>query len=283
MRQPCDRITDDVYEIRRTEIAALSAFLTPDDPIPVIEYTDWENEVWRRVCGELADRHRTAAATEYLESAEELAVPLDHVPQLRDLSHRLGSTSGFGFRAAAALVPFRAFCGGLAESLFHSTQYLRHPRSPFFTEEPDLLHDVVGHGSVLTSDRFARMYRLAGEAAVRVHSAEAVQFIAKVFWFTLECGVVRERGERKAYGATLVSSCGELDHFRGADFRPLDIKSLVDVEYDISTYQPVLFEADSMNQVEDTVGSFWDTCDDDSIATLLTGTSRPVEAQHHLR
>jgi phenylalanine-4-hydroxylase len=116
-----------------------------------------------------------------------------------------------------------------------------------------------------------------------VRSAEAVEFIAKVFWFTLECGVVRERGERKAYGATLVSSCGELDRFRSADFRPLDIESLVDVEYDISTYQPVLFEADSMNQVEDTVGSFWDTCDDDSIAALLTGTSRPVKAQHHLR
>ncbi len=108
-----------------------------------------------------------------------------------------------------------------------------------------------------------------------MQTTEALQFIGKVFWFTLECGVVRERGERKAYGATLVSSYGELDHFRSADFRPLDIKSLVDVQYDISTYQPVLFEADSMDEVEDTVGSFWATCDDDSIAALLGGTRTP--------
>ncbi|MFE7270453.1 phenylalanine 4-monooxygenase [Streptomyces sp. NPDC057623] len=269
------QMTDAAYEIRRNEIAALSADLAPEDPIPVVEYTEWEHEVWRTVCVDLTTRHRTDAAAEYLESAEQLAVPLDHVPQLRDVSRRLGSISGFHFQSAPALVPLREFCGGLANSVFHSTQYLRHPRSPFYTEDPDLLHDLVGHGNVLASDRFARLYRLAGNAAARVQSTEALQFIGKVFWFTLECGVVRERGERKAYGATLVSSYGELDHFRGADFRPLDIKSLVDVQYDISTYQPVLFEADSMDEVEDTVGSFWDTCDDESIAALLGGTALP--------
>lgn len=280
MQGPREQITDAAYESRRSEIAALATSLTPGDTIPVVEYTDWEHEVWRTVCVALADRHRTEAAAEYLEAAEQLAMPLDHVPQLRDVSSRLNSVSGFSFQAAPALVPFREFCGGLANSVFHSTQYLRHPRSPSYTEEPDLLHDLIGHGSVLTSDRFARLYRLAGEAVARVQSAEAMQFISKVFWFTLECGVVRERGERKAYGATLVSSCGELDHFHRAEFRPLDIAGLVNVEYDISTYQPILFEVDSMDQLEDTVGSFWDTCDDDSIASLLRGAARPPGTHH---
>ncbi|MFJ8155139.1 phenylalanine 4-monooxygenase [Streptomyces sp. NPDC094468] len=280
MQGPHDHITDAAYEARRSEIAAKTAGLTPEDPIPVIEYTDWEHEVWRTVCVHLADRHRKDASVEFLESAEQLAIPLDHVPQLRDVSGRLESVTGFRFQAAPTLVPLREFCGGLASSVFHSTQYLRHPRSPFYTENPDLLHDLVGHGTVLASDRFANLYRLAGTAAARVQSDEALQFIGKVFWFTLECGVIRERGERKAYGATLVSSYGELDHFRSADFRPLDIESLTEVEYDISTYQRILFEAESMNQVEDTVGSFWDTCDDDTIASLLSETSRQVRVAH---
>jgi phenylalanine-4-hydroxylase len=276
MQGPRDRITDSDYEIRRSEIAALATGLTPEDPIPVVEYTDWEHEVWRIVCDDLAGRHRAYASTEYIEAAAQLGVPQNHVPQLRDVSSSLSSVSGFSFQPAATLVPFREFCGDLAHSVFHSTQYLRHPRSPSYSEDPDMLHDILGHGSVLTSDRFARMYRLAGEAAARVHSAEATQFISKVFWFTLECGVVRERGERKAYGATLVSSSGELDQFRRADFRPLDIESLVGFECDITTYQPVLFEADSMDQLEDTLSTFWDTCDDDSIAAMLRGTSSSV-------
>ncbi|GAA2909610.1 phenylalanine 4-monooxygenase [Streptosporangium fragile] len=268
MQRQHDHTTDTAYKTRRDEIATLSADLTPDDPIPVVEYTEREHELWRMVCAELATRHRTAAAAEYLESAEQLAIPLDHVPQLRDVSERMKSISGFRFQAAPALVPLKEFCGGLASSRFHSTQYLRHPGTPFYTEDPDMLHDLVGHGNILASDRFARLYRLAGEAASRVRSTEALQFVGKVFWFTLECGVVRERGERKAYGATLLSSCGELDHFRDTEIRPLNVASLVDVEYVISTYQSILFEADSMDQVEDTVSAFWSSCDDDSISAL---------------
>ncbi|MFE5915435.1 phenylalanine 4-monooxygenase [Streptomyces wedmorensis] len=271
-----DQVTDTAYEKRREEIAALSADVTLHGPIPVVEYIDWEHEVWRLACAALDARHRVDAAAEYLESAEALAIPLDHVPQLRDVSDRLTSISGFRLQSAATLVPLKEFCGSLANSVFRSTQYIRHPRAPLYSEDPDMLHDLVGHGNVLANDRFVRLYRLAGEAANRVESDEALQFIGKVFWFTLECGVVRERGERKAYGATLVSSYGELDHFRGAEFRPLSIESLVDVKYDITTYQPLLFEADSMNEVEDLVGSFWDTCDDDSIAALFSGASRSV-------
>ena len=259
----------DAYEARRAEIAALAEYCGPNDPIPTIQYTEQEHEVWQLVCGKLAACHRSDATIEFLDAAECLAIPQEEVPQLRDVSARIESLSGFRFRSAPTLVPFRQFCSGLADSAFHSTQYLRHPSTPFYTADPDMLHDVVGHGNALASNRFARLYRLAGEAAARAESETALQFIAKVFWFTLECGLIRERGKSKAYGATIVSSYGELNHFRDADIRPLNLKSLADVDYDISTYQSILFEVDSMNQLEDTVGSFWETCDDNTIEALL--------------
>ncbi|WP_228044388.1 phenylalanine 4-monooxygenase [Streptomyces ferrugineus] len=269
MQEQSTVASDPYYEARRAEIAAMSDRCGPDDPIPTIEYTEQEHEVWRLVCGKLAAHHRSDAAIEYLDAAECLAIPQEGVPQLRDVSRRIESLSGFRFRSAPALVPFRQFCSGLADSAFHSTQYLRHPATPFYTADPDMLHDVIGHGNALASKRFARLYRLAGEAAERAESEAAVQFIAKVFWFTLECGLLRERGMLKAYGATIVSSYGELSHFRDAEIRPLNLKSLADVDYDISTYQKILFEADSMNQLEDIVGSFWETCDDNTIEALL--------------
>ncbi|KAB1943836.1 phenylalanine 4-monooxygenase [Micromonospora sp. ALFpr18c] len=269
MQEQSIETSDPYYVARRAEIATLADRCGPDDPIPTIKYTEEEHEVWRLVCEKLAARHRTDASNEYLEAAEGLAVPRERIPQLRDISRRIDSLSGFRFRSAPALVPFRDFCNGLAGSVFHSTQYLRHPGTPFYTADPDMLHDVVGHGNVLGDKRFARLYRLAGEAAARAESEAALQFIAKVFWFTLECGLIRQQGTTKAYGATIVSSYGELNHFRGADIRPLDLKSLADVDYDISTYQKTLFEADSMDHLEDVVGGFWETCDDNTIEALL--------------
>ena len=80
---------------------------------------------------------------------------------------------------------------------------------------------------------------------------EALQFLADVFWFTIEFGVMREDGEVRAYGAGILSSYGEIEEFRGADLRPLDLLEMGTLEYDITQYQPVLFCADGMGELED--------------------------------
>ena len=89
-----------------------------------------------------------------------------------------------------------------------STQYIRHHSVPLYTPEPDVIHEVVGHGNCLAHDRFAALYRMAGQAARRVQATEALEFVSKVFWFSLEFGVVRERGQVRTYGAGLLSSYG---------------------------------------------------------------------------
>ena len=86
---------------------------------------------------------------------------------------------------------------------------------------------------------------------------EALQFLADVFWFTIEFGVLREDGEVRAYGAGILSSYGEIEEFRGADLRPLDLLEMGTLEYDITQYQPVLFCADGMGELEDVVGGFF--------------------------
>jgi phenylalanine-4-hydroxylase len=259
---------DPVYRARRNAIAALAAAYVPGDPIPEAEYTPAEHEVWRVVSRELDAKHRKYAVREYLDGKDRLDLPADRVPQLEEVSELLEPLTGFRYLPAAGLVPLREFYGTLADARFHSTQYIRHHTVPLYTPEPDVIHEVIGHANALANDRFAALYRLAGQAARRVESMEALEFVSKIFWFTMEFGVMEENGEPRAYGAGILSSYGEIEEFRGMDIRPLEIAAMGATTYDITKYQDVLFQAASMNQLEDVVGDFWATCDDDTIARV---------------
>jgi phenylalanine-4-hydroxylase len=191
------------------------------------------------------------------------------VPQLSEVDERLRALSGFRLRPVAGLVPTRQFYGALAERVFHSTQYIRHHSVPFYTPEPDIVHEIIGHANMLASTEIAALYQAAGEASLRAESDEAHEFFSKVFWFTLEFGVVRESGELRAYGAGLLSSYGEIEVFREAELRPWDISAMGRLEYDITRYQPVLFEAESFDQVRIELGSFFASYDDEMFAQLV--------------
>ncbi|MGW4422274.1 phenylalanine 4-monooxygenase [Streptosporangium sp. NPDC004631] len=260
---------DPVYRARRNAIAALAVGHVLGTPIPTAEYTDQEHEVWTLVSRKLALKHRVYATVEYLDAAERLELPVDRIPQLQEVSELLEPLTGFRYIPAAGLVPLREFYGVLADGYFHSTQYIRHHSTPLYTPEPDVIHEVIGHANALASDRYSRLYRLAGNAARRVQGESALEFVSKVFWFTLEFGVMTDRGELRAYGAGILSSYGEIEEFRGMDIRPLNLVAMGTTQYDITKYQDVLFRAESLEHLEDVVGEFWATCDDDSVARLL--------------
>jgi len=142
----------------------------------------------------------------------------------------------------------------------------RRPDRPLQTARPGRQADTIA--CVVSRRHFAAIKREAGLAAQRVETDEALQFLADVFWFTIEFGVLREQGEVRAYGAGILSSYGEIEEFRGADLRPLDLLEMGTLEYDITHYQPVLFCADGMGELEDVVGGFFRAFDDDSPARL---------------
>lgn len=256
------------YKARRNEIAASALAWTPGtDPLP-ITYTDAENHVWRTVTTELAAKHERYAVKEFLTAKAAVSLPTDRVPQLTEVSERLQPLTGFTYNPAPGLVDLRTFYGSLGRDEFLSTQYVRHPSQPLYTPEPDIIHEVIGHGNMLGSPRFAALKRAAGAATERVATDVALQAIADVFWFTLEFGVMYEDGELRAYGAGILSSYGEIEEFRSMEIRPLDIKAMATVDYDITSYQPVLFGAASFGELEDVVGGFFTTVDDDTPARL---------------
>ncbi len=263
-------VTDLAYRARRGEIAEVALAWTPGEPVPTIDYTDAEHEIWAIACAELAPKHRARAHSEYTDAKAALGLPADRVPQLAEVTALLQPMTGWSYVAAPGLVALREFYGSLGERVFHSTQYLRHPSQPLYTPEPDIIHEVVGHANQLASPRFARLTEAAGKASLRVTTDLAMKAIADVFWFSMEFGVMREHGQLKAYGAGILSSYGEMDAFVHMDIRPLDVAAMASIPYDITTYQPVLYCAESLSHLEDVVGGFFDTVDDESAARLRT-------------
>ena len=97
---------------------------------------------------------------------------------------------------------------------------MRHPGEPLYTPEPDIIHEVIGHGHLLATPTFSELHRLTGEATHRLRDEENLRFLSRVFWFTVEFGVVIEDGELRAYGAGILSSYGEIDEFRAMELGP---------------------------------------------------------------
>jgi phenylalanine-4-hydroxylase len=236
---------DPDYRDRRNRIAQIALGYRPGEPIPDAPYTMEEHGVWRTIWKALVPAHQAHACAEYLEAVERLNLDPDRIPQLGDVSERVSAISGFRLEPVAGLVQPRVFLESLADGAFLCTQYIRHYSTPLYTPEPDVVHEIVGHGVTLACEPLAELNRLFGKAVKRTTSAEELDRLSRVYWFTIEFGVLREDGGLKAYGTGLLSSAGELEAMHKAELRELDLEAIVDHEYDPTHYQPVLFCAPS--------------------------------------
>jgi phenylalanine-4-hydroxylase len=266
---------DPAYVAHREEIAALVLQHGSKNelPPPYIRYTEQEQDAWRLIRHELAVRHESLASSEILTGMDALDLPFDHIPQLADVSNITYARTGFSFQPAAGLIPARDFYLSLKTNNFLATQYIRHHSQPFFSPEPDMVHEIIGHGSALANPRCADLYRSFGEAINRLNSESAINLASTIFWFCIEYGVVRERGEARAFGASLLSSFGELAAFHSATIIALEVNVMGKLGYDVTRYQPTLFCADSFNHMEDFFLGFCEAVDDETHLRMgITGS-----------
>lgn len=247
---------DREYRARRNAIAAIATNYRPGDPIPRAPYTERENEVWKTIWTALEPAHRAHACAEYLDCLERLDFGTDRIPQLDEVSRKVEAISGFRLEPVAGLVEPRVFLESLARGVFLCTQYIRHHSTPLYTPEPDVAHEIIGHAVTLASTRLAEINRLFGEAVKRTKSDSEIDRLARVYWFTIEFGVLRENGQVKAYGTGLLSSAGELVEMHKAELRPLDIEAAADHVYDPTHYQSILFCAESFEEMYQSLRAF---------------------------
>jgi phenylalanine-4-hydroxylase len=253
---------DSEYRLRRNFIAELAKRYR-EDPyhiIPNVEYTAEETAIWRHVYDQLDETQKRRACSLYLESKRKLGISRNLIPQLRDLDRKLRELSNFRLAPIEGLVETRAFLSWLGKRTMLCTQYLRHHSRPDYTPEPDIVHEIIGHIPNFTNLDFADYSQFIGKGAV-VASDEQLMQLGRLYWFTVEFGLVEEGAGIKAFGAGLLSSYSELEHAFSdkVDRRKFDLKEVVNTAYDYSDMQPVLFVIPSYGYLKEVTRDFIDS------------------------
>jgi phenylalanine-4-hydroxylase len=217
-------------------------------PPPIIEYTDEEERIWREVAPRLDELHRRHASQAYLEAKRRLGISESRIPQLRHLSGEVEATSGMHIVPAEGPIPYRTFYSYIARSGFPCTQFIRHGGRPEFTPEPDMIHDCLGHVPPLINHDYAALLTLIGRAASTVPSGDQVLALKRLSWFSIEFGLMEERGETKVFGAGILSSIGEIPFSLSSEVerRPFVTDEVIETDYDWTKMQDRLFVIPSL-------------------------------------
>ena len=246
---------DAVYRRRRNEIARAALEYREGQPVPSIGYTEQEHDVWAEVWRHLDPLHDRYACRAYREAGDRIALSRERIPQLAAVNATIQPLLGFRMTPVAGLVAAKSFLSQLGRDTFLSTQYMRHHSVPLYTPEPDVVHELIGHAATFADPTFVALNRAFGEAALRAHDdPETIERIGRLYWYTLEFGVVREGGRLRVYGAGLLSSFGELGRFeREEELRDWNVDDIANTSYDPTQYQQNLFVAPSFEAMADDV------------------------------
>jgi phenylalanine-4-hydroxylase len=244
--------SDEAYRTRRDYIASLSKKFRETGEITDVDYTEEEQGIWRHVATRLRELHQKHASPFYLRAKKDLGITTERIPQLSEMNRRLKETTGFRLAPIEGLVETRGFLSWLSWRVMLSTQYIRHHSRPEYTPEPDIVHESIGHIPMFTNPNFADYSQFVGHGA-RIASDDQLEELGRLYWFTVEFGMVEDEGEVKAYGAGLLSSYGELQHAFSDEVerRPFDLEEVINTSYDYSDMQPVLYVIPSYAELKE--------------------------------
>jgi len=220
------------------------------DALPEVEYTPEEAGVWNSIMDRLMDLHAKHAASTYLGGFRRLGLSRQRPPVPASLAAELRRQTGFGLVLTDGLLDARVFLSHLGRGRQPCTVYLRHGSRPDYTPEPDLVHEAVGHAPMLTDPEAARLNQIIGGAAESASSRQ-LEALLRLYWFTLEFGLVEEKGGLRAYGAGLLSSFGELPHAfaEAVNRRPFRLDEVIEQSYAHDRMQDVLFVAPGLGSL----------------------------------
>lgn len=220
------------------------------DTLGFIDYTAEEDAVWRDLYAMQEPRVARHSAKPYLDGLDRIALPKDRVPQCPDVSERLGDMTGWRVEPVPALIPFGRFFDMLADRTFPAASFIRSRDDFHYIEEPDIFHELFGHAPLLTDPRFAAFSQAVGAAGRRAGPKEYAWLI-RLYWFTIEFGLMHEGKGMKALGSGLASSPEELAWSVSGkpQYRPFDVIDILRTPYRIDIPQPIYFVLDDLDSL----------------------------------
>ncbi len=223
----------------------------------IISYTDEENAVWRDLRARQAKLLPGRVCNAFLKGIDLLELPPDRVPQLKEVNARLQEISGFGVAPVPALISPKRFFTLLAERRFPAATFIRRREDFDYLQEPDVFHEIFGHCPMLTLPTYADFLQGYGEAALRLDKSY-LWMMQRLFWFTVEFGLIETEEGTRIYGAGIASSAGETPYAVESarpERRPFDAMTVFRTPYRIDIFQTVYYVIDSARQLYDLVSS----------------------------
>lgn len=213
-------------------------------------YSAEEDAVWGTLFSRQMDDLQGRATPEFFEGVEALGLTRSHVPQIGDVDRRLADLTGAGVTGVPAIIPPAEFFGLLAQRRFPVATFLRRREDMDYIEEPDIFHEVFGHCPLLTNPAYCDFIERFGKIAVRLGKGYSWRLF-RLFWFTVEFGMIHTPEGLRAYGAGIVSSPSEAEHATSgrAEMRDFDLIEVLRLPYRIDIVQPVYFVIDSFEQL----------------------------------
>jgi phenylalanine-4-hydroxylase len=229
---------------------------------PYLIEQDWaayaaeQHGLWAELVQRRMPQLREWACREYLEGFELIGLREDRLPDLTAVSARLEPRTGWQSTPVSGFLPADAFFEMLAARMFPTTTWLRARESMEYTPEPDIFHDVFGHVPMHAQPVFADFLHHYGQVCAKLCSGPVADTVAlermgRLFWFTVEFGVIRQDGKVKVYGSGLISSHGECTRVLagGCEVKDFDLDAVLETPVDTGTMQPVLYAVESFEQI----------------------------------
>ena len=186
------------------------------------------------------------------------ALPLmgesDEIPRFDQVNEKLHKATGWLIVAVPGLIPEFAFFSLLANQKFHVTDWIRTPAEFAYVVEPDVFHDLFGHVPLLFNPIFAKHLQAYGAGGIKAHRLGACELLSRLYWHTIEFGLIRQPNGLRAYGAGILSSSGELGHAIASTLTKrvdLNLLRAMQTSYKIDQYQSIYFVIDSFQQLYD--------------------------------
>lgn len=225
-------------------------------------YTEENQETWTRLYDQQMAFLSDQASNVYLSGAEAINLVREHIPYLegpKSVNIFLEELTGWQSKAVPGYLPAKAFFACLSRREFPTTIAIRSKESIDYLPEPDIFHDIFGHVPLHADATFADFLQTYGKAALLTDDPMHTERLSRLFWFTVEFGLIREKGRVKLYGSGLLSSPGESKHALDSDDverRPFDLVTVCDTPFEIDHYQPILYVLDSFDQLRDGMNEY---------------------------
>jgi phenylalanine-4-hydroxylase len=223
---------------------------------PWADYSATDHEVWATLFARQRDILVGRASDEFLHQQAAMGMTPDRIPRFDDLNKLLQPATGWELIAVEGLLPELDFFQHLANRRFPVTWWIRKPDQLDYLAEPDLFHDLFGHVPLLMNPVFADYMAAYGRGGVKAHAIgpDALVNLTRLYWYTVEFGLIRQPDGLRIYGSGIVSSKSESIHCLESDAPNrigFDLERIMRTRYRIDTFQKTYFVIDSYEQLMD--------------------------------